>query len=91
MNTDNAFIFIGSIKFAGNEDRHKISDTSSNSGQIRPVTLELLALERLKKCEHNSAFIFGRMFIKLAGNKNRHKILDDRSDYCIRFGVTLEH
>ena len=69
-----------------------ICRTSSNSGQIRPVTLELLVTEHLKKCcEHNSTFIFGRIFIKLAGNKNMHKVLDEfdfQSDRTIFFGVT---
>ena len=69
----------------------KTSRTSLNSGKIRLVTLELLALERLKKCyEHNSSFLFCRISIKLADNKNRHKILefDFQSDRTICLGVS---
>ena len=42
------------------------SQTSSNSGLIRRVTLELFALD--------CSFIFYRIFLKLADNLSRHKI-----------------
>ena len=64
----------------------------SNSDQIRPVTVELLVLERLKKCcEHDSACIFDRIFFHLAGNEDMHKISDQVDcgpDWTIGFGVT---
>ena len=42
------------------------SRTSSNSGHICLLTLELCALERWKKyCGHDNAFIFDRIFVKL--------------------------
>ena len=58
------------------------SRTSSNFGQIGPLSMELAALERLKKsprlimgkcCLHASSFIFDRIIIKIAGNEDRHK------------------
>ena len=58
------------------------SRTSSNFGQIGPLTTELAALERLKIshrlimgkcCLHASSFIFDRIIIKVAGNQDRHK------------------
>ena len=58
------------------------SRTSSNFGQIGPLTTELAALERLKIshrltmgkwCLHASSFIFYRIIIKVAGNQDRHK------------------
>ena len=57
------------------------SFTSSNFGQIWPLTTELAALEvykishRLimgKWCLHASSFIFDRIIIKVAGNQDRH-------------------
>ena len=62
------------------------SRTSSNFGQIGQLTLELAALERLKKflrltmgkcCLHASSFIFDRIIIKIAGNQDRHKSSDE--------------
>ena len=56
------------------------SRMSSNVGQIRPLTVELAALERLKdshrlimgkRCLHASTFIFYRIIIKVAGNQDR--------------------
>ena len=58
------------------------SRTSSNFGQIGPLTTELAALERQKNshrlimgkcCLHASSFIFDRIVIKVAGNQDRHK------------------
>ena len=58
------------------------SQTSSNFGQIRPLTMELAALERLKICHrlimgkwclHASLFIFDQIIRKVAGNQDRHK------------------
>ena len=54
------------------------SRTSSNFGQIGPLTTELTALERLqnshrlimgKWCLHASSFIYDRIIIKVAGNQ----------------------
>ena len=62
------------------------SRTSSNFGQIEPLTRELAALEVLKNshrlikgkcCLHTSLFIFYRIIIKVAGNQDRHKSLDE--------------
>ena len=51
---------------------------SSNSSHIRPLTLELPALEHRKKCcGYDSACIFDRIIIKLEGNKDRYKILNE--------------
>ena len=58
------------------------SQTSSNFGQIGPLTTELAALECLKNflwayngkwCLHGSLFIFDQIIIKVAGNQDRHK------------------
>ena len=69
--------------------------TSSNSGLIHLLTLELLSLECQKKFRHDSPFIFDRIFIKLADNEDRDKILDEfdiRPDQTICFCVTrIEH
>ena len=62
------------------------SRTSSNFGQIGPLTTELAALERLKIshrlimgkcCLHASSFMFYRIIIKAAGNQDRHKSSDE--------------
>ena len=78
------------------------SRTSSNFGQIGPLTTELAALERLKIshrliilimakcCLHASSFIFDRIIIKVAGNQDRHKSSDEfdfRPDQATHFGV----
>ena len=61
------------------------SRTSSNFGQIGPLTTELAALERLKNssalimgkcCLYDSLFIFDRIIIKVAGNQDKHKSLN---------------
>ena len=58
------------------------SRTSSNFGQIGPLTTELAALERLKIshrpimgkcCLHANSFSFDRIIIKVDGNQVRHK------------------
>ena len=58
------------------------SRTSSNFGQIGPLTTMLAALERLKIshrlimgkwCLHASSFIFDWIIFKVAGNQDRHK------------------
>ena len=58
------------------------SRTTSNFGQIGPLTMELAALERLKIslrlimgkwCLHASSFICYWIIIKVAGNLDRHK------------------
>ena len=57
------------------------SRTSSNFGQIGPLTTELAALEHLKHffkliigkwCLHASSFIFDQIISKVAGNQDRH-------------------
>ena len=62
------------------------SRTSSNFGQIGPLTRELAALEfqkishRLimgKWCLHASLFIFYQIIIKVAGNQDSHNSLDE--------------
>ena len=67
---------------------------SSNSGQSRLSTSELLALEWQKKhiwpCPIDSAFNFDRIFIKLAGNWSSHKFSDEfefRRYQTIHLGV----
>ena len=60
--------------------------TSSNFGQIGPLTMELAALGHLKKnshrfimgkcCLHASLFI-DQIIIKVAGNQDRHKSSDE--------------
>ena len=61
------------------------SRTSSNFGQMGPLTMELAAIECLKIshrhtmgkwCLHASSFIFDRIIIKVAGNQDRHKSSD---------------
>ena len=76
------------------------SQTSSNFGQIGPLTMGLAALERLKNfhrlimgkwCLHASSFIFDRIIIKVVGNQDRHKSLDEFDfgpDHTTHFGVT---
>ena len=76
------------------------SRTSSNCGQIGPLTMELAALERLKIshrlimgkwCLHVSSFIFDRIIIKVAGNQHRHKSsveFDFGPNHASHFGVT---
>ena len=76
------------------------SRTSSNFGQIGPLTTELAALERLKIshrllmgkcCLHASSFIFDRIIIKVVGNQDRHKSSDEFDfgrDQTTHFGVT---
>ena len=74
--------------------------TSSNFGQIGPLTTELAAHERLKIshrlimgkwCLHASLFIFDWIFIKVAGDQDRHKSLvefDFGPIQTTHFGVT---
>ena len=67
------------------------SRTSSNSGHIWPVILELRALERWKKlCLQLFSVTFDWIFVKLAGNEDRHKSLNEFEigpDRIIHFGV----
>ena len=58
------------------------SQTSSNFGQIGPLTTELAALEHLKISHidimgkwylHSSSFILDRIIFKVSGNQDRHK------------------
>ena len=78
------------------------SRTSSNLGQIGPLTTELAALERLKKftyrpimgkwCLHASSFILDRIIFKVSGNhQNRHKRsvqFDFGPNQTAQYGVT---
>ena len=67
------------------------SQTSSNFGQIGPLTTELAALIMGKWCLHASSFIFYQIIIKVAGNQDRHKILvkfDFGPNQTTYFGVT---
>ena len=77
------------------------SRTSSNFGQIGPLTAELATFERRKKkshrlimgkwCLHASSFIFYRIIIKVAGNQDRRKSSDEFDfvpDQTTHFGVT---
>ena len=76
------------------------SRTSSNFGQIGPLTTELVALERLKIshrlimgkwCRYASSFIFYGIIIKVAGNQDRHKSsveFDFGPNQTTHFGVT---
>ena len=77
------------------------SRTSSNFGQIGPLTMELAALERLKTfshrlimekwCLHASLFILDWIIIKVAGNQERHKSsfeFDFGPNQMTHFGVT---
>ena len=76
------------------------SRTSSNCSQIGPLTMELVALERLnishrlimgKWCLHASSFIFDRIIIKVAANQDRHKSsvkFDFGPNPTTHFGVT---
>ena len=80
--------------------RTSIKWTSSNFSQIRPLTTELAALERLKNshrlimgkcCLHASSFIFDWIIIKVADNQDRHKSSDKFDfglDQTTYFGVT---
>ena len=79
------------------------SQTSSNFGQIGPLTRELAALERLriphrlimgKCCLHASSFIFDQIIIKVADNQDRHKSSDEFDfgpDQTTHFGVTCPY
>ena len=76
------------------------SGTSSNFGQIGPLTTELAVLGHLKIshrlimgkcCLHASSFIFDRVIIKVAGNQDRHKSshqFDFGPAQTTNFGVT---
>ena len=65
------------------------SRTSSNSGHICLLTLELRSFERWKKsCGYDSTFIFDWIFVKLADIQDRYKVLDFQPDRTVHFGVT---
>ena len=65
---------------------------SLNLGQIRPLTMELAALERLKNRRHHFFSVaIDLILFKLAGNEDMHSILDEfkfRSDLTIDYGVS---
>ena len=84
VSTFSRLVFIGSFLYLQVMRTCIKSRTSSNFGQIGPVTTELAALEVLKIshrlimgkwCLHASSFIFDRIII--AGNKDRHKSSDE--------------
>ena len=63
---------------------------SLNLDQILPLTMELAALERLKKYHFFSVAIDPILF-KLAGNEDMHNILDEfefRPDLTTDYGVS---
>ena len=76
------------------------SRTSSNFGQIGPLTTELAALEHKKIshrltmgkwCLHASSFIFHRIIIKITDNQDRHTgsvEFDFWPNQTTHFGVT---
>ena len=72
--------FIGSFSFLQVTRTIIISRMGSNFSQIRPLTVELAALECLKIiilcCGHSSAFNFDRIFFILGNNKDSHNISD---------------
>ena len=50
---------------------------SLNLGQIPPLTMELVAIERLKnRCHHFFSVAIDPILLKLAGNEDMHNILD---------------
>ena len=87
MNTLAPTFLIGSSSFLKVMRTVIRSRMSSKCGWIGPWTVELAALERLKKIpidlqwercgEHSSAFISGQIFFILAGNKDNRKISDE--------------
>ena len=63
---------------------------SLNFGQIPPLTTELAALERLKRC-HVISVDIDPIFFKLAGNKDMHNIMNEfefRPDRTTNYGVS---
>ena len=70
--------FSGSSSFLQVTRTTIISWMGSNFSQIRPLTVELAALECLKDhCIHSSAFNFDRIFFILGSNKDIHNISDE--------------
>ena len=80
--------------------------TSSNFGQLGPLTTDLAALEVYKisqrlitgKCFlHASSFIFDRIIITVAGNQDRHKSSRsdlgtlDSSERSLPFGLLVQN
>ena len=54
---------------------------SLNFGQIPPLTTELAALERLKRCHHVISVDIDPIFFKLAANKDMHNIMNE-FEFC---------
>ena len=69
-----------------------ISWMSSNFGQIPPLTMELAALEHLKKwCHHVISVDIDPTFFKLTGTKDMHNIMNEfefRPDLTTDYGVS---
>ena len=66
---------------------------SLNLGQIPTLTMELAALERLKKIDghHFSSVAIDPILFKLAGNEDMHNILDEFEfppDWTTDYGVS---
>ena len=64
---------------------------SSNLGRIPPLTLELAALEHLKKTTYNLVSTLARIFFILGGMEDNHYILDEfkiRQDSTTDCGVS---
>ena len=65
---------------------------SSKFGRIRPRTMELAALERLKNRRHHFfSIVIDPILFKLAGNEDMHNILDEvefRPDLTTDYGVS---
>ena len=65
---------------------------SLNLGQIPPLTMELVALERLKNRRHHFfSFAIDPILFKLAGNEDMNNILDEfefRPDRTTDYGVS---
>ena len=74
-------VLFGSSLFLEVKKTSIISRMSSNFDQIRPLTLELSALECLKNqyfvLWHSSIFVFQWIFLILAGNKDNYNISDE--------------
>ena len=62
---------------------------SSDFSQIPPLTAELSTLERLKKMNYTSAFIFDWIFFILAGYKDNHTISIERYNGRIVFATVV--
>ena len=100
VSTLSLLLFIRSFLYLQVRMTRMKSQTSSNFGQIGPLTMQIAALSVKKNshrlimgkwCLHASSFILDRIIIRVAGNQDRHKILDEFDfgpDQNTHFGVT---